>query len=74
MTKLTDDATLRATSRRRFLRQGGAALGGAALAGAAAAGEADNLPPNIPEWMKTPGEPTGGQPYGTPSPCEIGVV
>ena len=69
------------TSRRRFLREGGALVGGAVLAGGLAgsktqaAGEnADNLPPNIPEWMKTPGDPMGSQPYGTPSPFEKDVV
>jgi sulfane dehydrogenase subunit SoxC len=33
-----------------------------------------NLPPNIPEWMKSPGAPMGDQPYGTPSAYEKGVV
>jgi sulfane dehydrogenase subunit SoxC len=65
-------------SRRRFLR-GSAALGGAALTGgiaggASAATDANNLPPNIPEWMKVPGDPMGSQPYGTPSPFEKHVV
>ena len=69
------------TSRRRFLREGGALVGGAVMAGSLAGGEAlaasdsaDNLPPNVPEWMKTPGDPMGSQPYGTPSPFEKGVV
>jgi sulfane dehydrogenase subunit SoxC len=65
------------TSRRRFLRGSGALMGGAVLAGGLAgnaAADADNLPPNIPEWMKTPGDPMGSQPYGTPSPFEKGVV
>src|SRR6201997_5392328 len=66
-----------ATSRRNFLRTG-AVGGGAALAGAisrsASAADIDNLPPNIPEWMKVPGDPMGDQPYGTPSPFEEGVV
>jgi sulfane dehydrogenase subunit SoxC len=67
------------TSRRHFLR-GTALIGGAALAGGVA-GRSDaeptdtgNLPPNIPEWMKVPGDPMGSQPYGTPSPFEKGVV
>ncbi len=51
-------------SRRRFLRGGGALVGGAVMAGSFAGGEAlaasdnaDNPPPNVPEWMKTPGHP-----------------
>src|SRR5581483_6987983 len=64
------------TSRRRFLRDG-TILGGAALAGVAndarAAGD-ENLPPNVPEWMKTPGDAMGSQLYGAPSPFEKNVV
>src|SRR6516162_10115174 len=64
-------------SRRRFLRDG-AIVGGAALAGTLPAGNTeaatDNLPPNIPEWMKAPGDLTGSQPYGMPSPFEKDVV
>jgi sulfane dehydrogenase subunit SoxC len=49
--------------------------GGIAGSEALAAGDnADNLPPNVPEWMKTPGDPMGSQPYGTPSPFEKDVV
>ena len=57
-----DDAG--ATSRRRFLREGAALMGGAVLAGGLAGSEAvaatvnaRNLPPNVPEWMKAPGDP-----------------
>jgi sulfane dehydrogenase subunit SoxC len=32
------------------------------------------VPPNVPEWMKAPGDPMGSQPYGTPSPFEKNVV
>ena len=65
-------------SRRQFLR-GSAAIGGAALTGgiagtAGAAADANNLPPNVPEWMKAPGDPMGSQLYGTPSPFEKNVV
>jgi len=69
-------------SRRNFLRDSGAMVGGAILgglaggdvqAGADGAG-ADNLPPHVPEWMKTPGEAMGSQPYGTPSPFEKHVI
>src|SRR4051794_33001845 len=68
-------------SRRRFLREGGTLIGGAVLASGLVAGEVpataaagDNLPPNVPEWMKAPGDPLGSQPYGTPSPFEKNVV
>jgi sulfane dehydrogenase subunit SoxC len=67
------------TSRRRLLRSA-AVIGGAALAGGvtgrsdAAPTDTSNLPPNVPEWMKVPGDPMGSQPYGTPSPFENGVV
>ena len=63
------------TTRRRFLRGSAAVAGGTVLgAGASVAAGVDNLPPNIPEWMKAPGEPMGAQPYGAPSPFEKGVV
>lgn len=63
------------TTRRRFLQGGGAVAGGVVLgAGASAAAETENLPPNVPDWMKAPGGLTGSQPYGTPSPFEKGVV
>ena len=81
MTEPTDTAERVAmASRRRFLRNGGALVGGAVVAGGlasrdalAATGDAENLPPNVPEWMKTPGDPMGSQPYGTPSPFEKDV-
>src|SRR6202166_1620383 len=70
-----------ATSRRRFLRESGAWVGGTVVAGSlagskasAATENAENLPPNIPEWMKTPGDPMGSQLYGKPSPFEKDVV
>jgi len=76
------DNDLAVTSRRRFLREGGALMGGAVLTGlassevlaATAEADANNLPPNIPEWMKAPGDPMGSQLYGMPSPFEKGVV
>jgi sulfane dehydrogenase subunit SoxC len=77
-TDIEDGAVV--TSRRRFLREG-AFVGAAVLAGGfagrealAAAADADNLPPNVPEWMKTPGDAMGSQLYGTPSPFEKSVV
>jgi sulfane dehydrogenase subunit SoxC len=67
----------RQTSRRSLLRQA-AAMGGAALASGAArsanASDTNNLPPNVPEWMKVPGDPMGSQLYGTPSPFEKNLV
>src|ERR1700736_3848920 len=75
------DKDLAAASRRRFLRESGALMGGAVVAGGLAGSEvlaetenAGNLPPNVPEWMKTPGDPMGSQLYGTPSPFEKDVV
>src|SRR5512133_1521713 len=60
------------SSRRRFL-QAGAALAGGSAVGAlggtdtpAQAQVSENLPPNVPEWMKAPGAPTGDQLYGAP--------
>jgi sulfane dehydrogenase subunit SoxC len=64
-------------SRRTFLRTGGALAGGAAVeafAGRSAQADDSNLPPNIPEWMKTQGDPVGSQLYGLPSPSEKLVV
>jgi sulfane dehydrogenase subunit SoxC len=68
------------TSRRRFLRES-ALVGGVVLAGGLAGGKAlgatanaDNLPPNVPEWMTTPGDAMGSELYGTPSPFEKSVV
>src|ERR1700677_2133864 len=66
-----DDAK-RGLSRRQVLGEGSALLGGA-LASGVATGQAsaqtattntDNLPPNVPEWMKAPGDPMRSQLYG----------
>src|SRR5229473_5850957 len=72
---------LAVTSRRRFLRKGGALVGGVVVAGGLAGSEAlaatenaDNLPPNVPEWMKAPGDPMGSQLYGMPSRFEKDVI
>jgi sulfane dehydrogenase subunit SoxC len=76
----TDDAVpKRALSRRQILSGSSTLLGGAVLSGVAggqalAADAASNLPPNIPEWMKAPGDPMGSQPYGSPSPFEKNVI
>lgn len=70
------------TSRRKFLADGtvlvGGAVAGSLVAGTALADDAkptiDNGPPNIPEWMKSPGADTGSQLYGTPSAFEKNVT
>lgn len=49
-----------------------AASGNASAAESAAGGE--NLPPNVPEWIKQSGADTGSEPYGQPSKFEKGVV
>ncbi|MGY3590149.1 sulfane dehydrogenase subunit SoxC [Bradyrhizobium sp. USDA 4341] len=78
MSEHTTDKRVREASRRRFLQAGAALAGGSAIAGVAGstalAEQGNNLPPNVPEWMKTPGDPMGSQPYGTPSVYEKGVV
>lgn len=69
------DDKSRTTTRRRFLQGSSALAGGTALgASASVAAEADNTPPNVPDWMKAPGDPMGSQPYGMPSPFEKGIV
>jgi sulfane dehydrogenase subunit SoxC len=65
------------TSRRRFLCEGGALIGGVVVAGSqahATTQNADNVPPHVPEWMKTPGDPMGSQLYGRPSPFEKDLI
>jgi sulfane dehydrogenase subunit SoxC len=71
-------ADIAARTRRHFLRDS-ALVGGSVLASGLAGTQAqtatvDNLPPNVPEWMKTPGEPTGSPLYGMPSSFEKDVV
>src|ERR1700719_4880869 len=74
------DGARRGLSRRQIL-ESSALLGGALASGVAgqeaqaatAAADAANLPPNVPECMKTPGDPMGSQLYGVPSPFEKGV-
>jgi len=78
MSEQTTDKRVREASRRHFLRAGAALAGGSVIAGlgdtSVLAGSESNLPPNVPEWMKAPGDPTGGQLYGTPSVHENGVI
>ena len=64
----------RRPTRRHLLQAGAAVAGGAALGATPGVADTGNLPPGIPEWMKTPGAPMGDQPYGTPSVYEKGVV
>jgi sulfane dehydrogenase subunit SoxC len=76
-TKLDDDVAV--ASRRHFLRGSSALMGGAVLSGLAGEAVAEtpaagNVPPNIPEWMKAPGDAMGSQLYGAPSPFEKNVV
>jgi sulfane dehydrogenase subunit SoxC len=82
MSEQATEKRSRKASRRHFLQAsaalaGGSAIGGLSGAGALAeqaSGDAGNLPPNVPEWMKAPGDPMGSQPYGAPSPYEKAVV
>jgi sulfane dehydrogenase subunit SoxC len=65
--------------RRKLLTATAALAAGAAapglVAGRAEAAESDvNLPPNVPEWMKTQGAPILSPPYGHPSPFEKNVI
>src|ERR1700733_8459857 len=64
--------TKRGLSRRQMLGEGSALLAGALVSGAAAepalaetaGANLANVPPNVPEWMKAPGDPMGSQLYG----------
>lgn len=72
-------APLQDPQRRRLLKQ---ALGATAMAGVpfvatralAADGSAGNQAPNIPEWMRSQGEPILSPAYGVPSTFEKDVV
>jgi sulfane dehydrogenase subunit SoxC len=63
---------------RRKLLAGGVALAGSAASVALPAGSAgaadDNLPPQVPSWMKEQGAPFLSPPYGQPSPFEKDVI
>jgi sulfane dehydrogenase subunit SoxC len=78
MSRRTTDKRAREASRRHFLQAGAALAGGSVMAGLGdtnvLAGSEGNLPPNVPEWMKAPGDPMGSQPYGAPSVYEKGVI
>lgn len=73
-----------AIARRQFLRHGSAGVLAAAAAlslpeialaesAPAAAPDASNLPPNVPEWQKSLGDPTAS-PYGAPSKFETKTI
>jgi sulfane dehydrogenase subunit SoxC len=79
MTAIDESDTDIAAPTRRHVLRNGALVGGSVLASGLAgtqarAATAENLPPNVPEWTRTPGEPTGSPLYGTPSPFETHVV
>ncbi len=82
MSEQATEKRSRNASRRSFLQASAALAGGSAIGGLSGAGalaeqagsDAGNLPPNVPEWMKAPGDPMGSQPYGAPSSFEKGVV
>ncbi len=62
-------------ARRQFLARGAAVTGAALGAGAAAAQTSgDNLPPDVPKWMKQEGLPLSTNPYGLPSEFEKHVI
>jgi sulfane dehydrogenase subunit SoxC len=73
-TEADDEQDRAVTSRRHLMRVGGVALAGAFAGMSEARAETNNLPPNVPEWMKVPGDPMGSQLYGTPSAFEKNVV
>lgn len=64
------DAT-RITAPAQFITRGAAA---SLVAATGAAQAADNLPPNVPQWMREPGAGFLHPPYGLPSPFEKDVV
>jgi sulfane dehydrogenase subunit SoxC len=75
---LDPQSPIASMKRRRFLTRG--ALASASVAGTGAilssprANAADNLPPNVPKWMKEQGAGFLSPPYGLPSPFEKSVV
>lgn len=75
---LDPQSPIASMKRRRFLTRG--ALASASVAGTGAilssprTNAADNLPPNVPKWMKEQGAGFLSPPYGLPSPFEKSVV
>src|SRR5579863_2851550 len=75
MTKRQSEKT--SIARRKLLAGGVVLAGGAASAvlhAASAIAADDNLPPNVPGWMKEQGAPFLSPPYGQPSPFEKNVI
>jgi sulfane dehydrogenase subunit SoxC len=61
--------------KRRDMLRGGALLAGSALGARGLRAETgENLPPNVPEWMKVQGAGVAAAPYGQPSPFEKNVI
>ena len=61
--------------RRSFMARGAAAsLAAVAVPATTQAATPDNLPPNVPQWMREPGGGFLNPPYGLPSPFEKNVL
>lgn len=61
-------------ARRHFLAKGAVMAGGVLTVGGAGAQNNNNLPPNVPQWMKHEGMPLSSNPYGQPSDFEKHVI
>ena len=71
----TDASPKSRLARRHFLRNGVATAAlGLFPAPNAALTASDNLPPNVPSWMKEQGTPILNPPYGQPSAFEKNVI
>ncbi len=57
-----------------FLKRGAAIAASLIVAPDAAEAAGNNLPPNVPEWMRTLGDGVDAQPYGLPSKYESAVI
>jgi sulfane dehydrogenase subunit SoxC len=64
----------RRLSRRSIVEGATAAVAGALVPHVATAAGDENLPPNIPQWMRQQGAPILSPPYGIPSEFERNVV
>ena len=69
------DDSMTPSARRKVLAGAGATAAASLVpASVSSAQGAANLPPNVPEWTRTPGRPVLSPPYGLPSPFEKDVV